>query len=92
MWTGLPERVWKVSGRHEFLGVAGHDHVDLGTGLDQQAQQFDRLVGGNAAGHAEQNLLVSIHRVLLAAQSAIPATNGLLRISRAMVVSGPCPG
>jgi hypothetical protein len=41
--------------RDELLGVFRHHHEDLGPGLGQQAQQFHRLVYGDAAAHPQDD-------------------------------------
>ena len=43
--------------RDEVLRAARHDDVDLGAGLAQTARDLDGLVGGDAARHAEHDLL-----------------------------------
>ena len=40
----------------ELLGAAGHDDLHFGAVLHQPAHQVRTLVGGDAAGDAEQNL------------------------------------
>jgi hypothetical protein len=43
-------------GRDELLGRSRHHHLHLGPQLDQQPQQFRRLVAGNPAAQAQQYL------------------------------------
>jgi hypothetical protein len=45
-------------GAHEALGVGGGDHGHLGARARQLAQQEDRLVGGDAAGDAQDQRFV----------------------------------
>ena len=54
--TGLPDTAWNVSGGHELLRAARHDDLHFGAALDQAADEVRALVGGDAAGDAEQNL------------------------------------
>jgi len=39
----------------EMLGPCGHHHTHLGALLAQAADQFATLVGGDAAGHSQQD-------------------------------------
>jgi len=41
-----------------MLRGSGHHHLHVGAGLDQQAAQFRRLVGGNPAGHPQNDFFV----------------------------------
>ncbi|MCY1453316.1 hypothetical protein D9M71_702980 [compost metagenome] len=41
----------------ELLGPGGHGDLHLGPGVAQAAHQFQRLVGRDAATHAQQQLL-----------------------------------
>ena len=53
--TGWPDSAWNVGGADEALRVVGHRHAHVGAGVAQAAHQFGRLVGGDAAAHAEQD-------------------------------------
>ena len=45
--------------RNEFRCCPRHDHTHLGAGLAQESGQLCTLIGGDAAGNAQQNALVS---------------------------------
>src|SRR5208337_4315253 len=45
----------KAQGRHESLRCGGHHHLYVGAALDEAAHEIRALVGGNAAGDAEQD-------------------------------------
>ena len=55
--TLRPETAWKVVARHELARRGRHDDLHLGAALAQPAHEVRTLVGGDAAGHAEQNAL-----------------------------------
>ena len=55
---------------HELLGAARHHDLHFGAVLDQPAHQVRTLVGGDAAGDAEQNLAgLRTHGRIMAAAS-----------------------
>ena len=47
----------RLEGRfpHEMAGRFGHHHLNVGALPGQQTHQFDRLVGGDAAGYTEHH-------------------------------------
>ena len=47
--------------RDEPLRVGGHHHMHAATLFGQQARQIRRLVRGNGAGHAEDDVLAFAH-------------------------------
>ena len=55
--TASPDTAWKLSGADEALRMLGHRHAHLRAGIAQAAHQFHRLVGGDAAAHAQQHVL-----------------------------------
>ena len=71
--TGRPDTAWKVVGGHELARAGGHDHLHLGAALAQAAHEVRALVGGDAAGHAEQNAF-ALHGTRVTFAAAIIAT------------------
>ncbi len=45
----------KCGRRDEFAGGGRHDHLDLGTALDQTAHQIGGFIGRDASGDTQQN-------------------------------------
>ncbi len=48
-------------GGDELLGRRGHDDLNLGAGLDEQAAEDGALVGGDSAGDSEDYVLAFQH-------------------------------
>ena len=53
--TGRPDSAWNVSGADELPRALGHHDLHLGALLAQAPDEFGALVGGDAAGDAEQD-------------------------------------
>jgi hypothetical protein len=51
----------KCERSNKFLSGTGHDDMDIGSGLGQQSQQFNSLIGGDASGHPEEDLFILEH-------------------------------
>jgi len=60
-------------------GLGGH-HPDVVPGLGEAAQQFARLVGGDAAAHAQHDLWLAHRHSRIVAAPAASASEGTLMI------------
>ncbi len=56
VYTGRPVRERKVKGVTNSLRRGSQDDVDHGAGLNQLACQVGGLIGGDAAGNAEDDV------------------------------------
>src|SRR5262249_45161989 len=56
---------------HELARVLGEAHGDPGTEASELAQQHGRLVGGDRAGHAEDQLATVQRHVLAVSPSSL---------------------
>ncbi len=54
---GLTRQGLEAQWGDELLGTGGHGDLDLGTGVAQASHKVQRLVGRDAATHAQQQLL-----------------------------------
>ncbi|MNE01545.1 hypothetical protein D3C80_939890 [compost metagenome] len=67
---GVPGQGLHGQGGYEFTAATGHDHAHFGAVLEEPANQFGALVGGNAAADAENDAfpIQPLHRPCLFVQ------------------------